>query len=355
VTLRRNVIDERAPVALRTNESVRDALQRLQGDPFGVAVVTGPDGGVVGALADAHLRLAMVEAGGSSPVERALPVTPMVASPDDPDGSVADMLSAFRVSALPVVQDGKVLGLRLASEFPGAGPPAPTAVVMAGGRGQRLRPLTDKVPKPLLRIGRSSIVERIIGALAAAGVREVVLTVNYKADAFEERLGSGEGLGVRLRYVRERQALGTAGGLAMLPEPPDGPVLVTNGDIMTRLDFVRLLDYHWNREAAATMAAVEHVAKIPYAVVRTDGSRLLGLEEKPEIRALCNAGIYVLEPQVLALVEPGERLDMPDLFTRAVDGGLPVHVFPVVEKWFDIGSPEEFERVLMEFATGEEE
>src|SRR5881394_576618 len=120
---------------------------------------------------------------------------------------------------------------------------------MAGGRGQRLRPLTDRVPKPLLRMGSSSIVERIIGALAAAGIGDVTLTVSYKADAFQQRLGSGERLGVRLRYVREREALGTAGGLALLPEPATGPVLVMNGDIMTRLDFVRLLDYHWNRGA----------------------------------------------------------------------------------------------------------
>jgi NDP-sugar pyrophosphorylase family protein len=231
----------------------------------------------------------------------------------------------------------------------------PVAVIMAGGRGQRLRPLTDKVPKPLLKVGRSSIIERIITALAAAGIHDVFLSVNYKAEEFERRLGDGSELGVALHYVRERTAMGTAGALSLLPTRPAGPVLVTNGDILTRLEFARLLDDHRDHGAAATVGAVEHVSTIPYGVLRTDGDRLVGLEEKPEIRVLCNAGFYVLEPAVLDLLTAGEALDMPALLQRALDGDLPVHVFPVVERWFDIGSPEDFQHVLLEFATGEED
>lgn len=240
-------------------------------------------------------------------------------------------------------------------DSPGEEAARAVAVVMAGGRGQRLRPLTDKVPKPLLRVGSSSIVERIIATLAAAGIRRVFLSVNYKAEAFEERLGDGERLGVTLEYVRERTAMGTAGALSLLPEMPDAPIVVTNGDIMTRLDFARLVEHHRSTGAALTVAAVEHQSQSPYAVLEVNGDRVTALVEKPVRRDLCNAGIYVLDPKVLTLVPKDTALDMPDLIARAIAAGMPVRVFPITEKWFDIGSPEDFERVLHEFATGEEE
>ena len=231
----------------------------------------------------------------------------------------------------------------------------PIAVIMAGGRGQRLRPLTDKVPKPLLKVGTSTIIERIIGALVEAGVIDIFLSVNYKAQVFEERLGDGEKLGAKLHYLREMKKLGTAGSLGLLPVTPEGPILVTNADILTRLDFGGLLDFHRGHGAPATVAVVRFLAPIPYGVVRTDEGRLTGLEEKPEVPVLCNAGIYVLEPEVLGFVGDDEALNMPELLERLLAKGREVRIFEITEKWFDIGSPEDFQRVLIEFATGEEE
>lgn len=230
----------------------------------------------------------------------------------------------------------------------------PVAVIMAGGRGQRLRPLTDKVPKPLLRVGASSIIERIITSLAQADIQDVYLAVNYKAEAFYERLGDGGALGVTLHYLRERTRLGTAGPLSLLPEEI-GTTYVTNADILSRLDVRALLEFHAAHEDPITIAATEYSAKIPYAVLRTEGERLVGIEEKPEQYALCNAGIYVLDREVRRFVPPDVVIDMPDLIEKAMAEGLGVRVFPIRAKWFDIGSPEDLERVLLEFATGEEE
>ncbi|HYH28277.1 MAG TPA: sugar phosphate nucleotidyltransferase, partial [Actinomycetota bacterium] len=243
---------------------------------------------------------------------------------------------------------------RVPGGIPISDPKKPVAVVMAGGRGQRLRPLTDKVPKPLLRVGASSIIERIIASLASADVEDCYLAVNYKAEAFEERLGDGSGLGVRIHYLREKEPLGTAGPLSLLPDGV-GTTLVTNADILTRLDFRDLLEDHARHDAPVTVAATEYRARIPYAVLRTEGDRLLSIEEKPEQPVLCNAGIYVIDEQVRALVPSERMLDMPDLLEKAIADGYRVRVFPIGAKWFDIGSPEDFERVLLEFATGEEE
>jgi NDP-sugar pyrophosphorylase family protein len=233
----------------------------------------------------------------------------------------------------------------------------PMAVIMAGGRGQRLRPLTDKVPKPLLRVGASSIIERIIASLVSAGIQDVYLAVNYKAEVFERRLGTGDHLGVNLHYIREPQRLGTAGALSLLPQDAvtGRSILVMAADILTGMDYRAFYEFHQTHGGAATVAAVPYAAKIPYAVLHTDGDRLTSLQEKPEQNVLCNAGIYMVQPEVLRFVPRDSMIDMPDLLGTVLHEGLPVRTFTIRESWFDVGSPEDFEHVLHEYATSEEE
>jgi choline kinase len=317
--------------------TVAAAFERVKAGGRGLAVVLDDEGRVAGTLTDGALRRAALSSPSLDvPVTGVLSRRPVVADVGDGDEDVRSLLAAHRLPAIPVVEDGRLVGVRSADEFDGLRGPAASAVVMVGGRGKRLRPLTDKVPKPLLRIGGGTIVERIIRNLGAAGVVDVYLAVNYMAAMFEERLGDGAQLGVRLHYVREEEALGTAGALTLLHEPPAGPLLVTNGDLVTNLDYRALFDFHWHHGGAITVASVDHHTSVPYGVLRTAEDHLLAIDEKPTRRDLVNAGIYVLQAEVL-----------PD--------GLSVHVFPVLEPWSDIGTPEEFERVLLAFATGEEE
>lgn len=231
----------------------------------------------------------------------------------------------------------------------------PIAVVIAGGRGQRLRPLTDKVPKPLLRLGASTIIERIVQSLKESGIEDVYLSVNYKAKDFEDRMGDGSQMGVRISYLKERHKLDTAGPLSLIPERPEVPILVTNGDILTRLDFRKLFRYHSSHASPATICAVAHAERIPYGVLQTSNDLLTGFEEKPEVKVLVNAGIYMLDPEVIDLVEPETPISMPELLGRLMAEGKEVRVFEITDKWFDIGTPEDFQEVLLEFATGEEE
>ena len=335
--------------------TVRDALQSLRANRSGVVAVVGDDGRTVGALTDDDIRRAAL-AGTSLDVAvtRVMPTNPAVVGAELTDAEIVQVLRSRRLRAVAVVEEGTLLGIRSLKGFPDPGA-APVAVIMAGGRGQRLRPFTDKVPKPLLKVGSTSIVERIIGGLAAAGVGDVYLAVNYKAEIFEQRLGSGDHLGVRLHYLRESTEMGTAGALGLLPPGQTGPILVTNGDLVTTIDFARLFDFHWRHGGAVTVAAVEYLSPIPYGVLRTAEHHLISIEEKPERRDLCSGGIYVLEPDVLQLMPPLRRLDMPELIATVLSEGLPVHVFPILEKWFDIGGTAEFERVLVQFSIGEDE
>lgn len=342
-------------LAVKETDTLRTAYERMRAGHGDLLAVIGRGGALVGTVTDGAIRRAVL-AGASldSDVARAMSRQPLTASARATKKTLRELMHSHRVRAVPVVVKGRLAGIRSLDEVGGAGARPAVAVVMVGGKGERLRPLTDKMPKPLLRIGGLSIVERLIQGMASAGVRDVYLTLNYKADVFEERLGTGKHLGVSLHYLHERSAMGTAGALSMLPTDLEGPVLVANGDLVTTLDFRSLLDFHWHHEGAITVTGVEHLSPIPYGVLRHVEHHLLGIDEKPQRRDLVAAGIYVLEPTVLRFVPRDAPSGMPDLIARAAAEGLPVHVFPILERWFDIGSPEEFERVLLQFAVGEE-
>ena len=341
------------PPTLKPGDSLRDAITLIEQSGTGLAVVV-RSGRVAGTVTDGQVRRAVL-AGHTldEPVEGVMSRDPVTVAPRTKAAQVAELLRAYRMRAVPVVDKGRLVGVKTADEVK-ASVPAPVAVVMVGGRGERLRPYTDKVPKPLLRVGGVPIVERIIRAAADAGVERVYLAVNYKAEAFEERLGDGKKLGVELIYVRERKPLHTAGALSLLPDAPDVPLFVTNGDIVSTIDLRSLFDFHWHHGGAITVCGAEHRTYVPYGVLRTVEHHLLGIDEKPERLDFVSAGMYVLEPEVLRFIPPDTYMGMPDLIAKVVGEGLPAHVFPMLEGWFDIGSPEEFEKVLLAFATGEE-
>ena len=348
-----DAVESAKSYVLDVRETLAQALQSMRRTGSGLGVVLDDGQRVIGTLTDGSIRRAALHGTGMDvSVAEVMTASPLTVDQTTGEQETADLLRAHRVRSVPVVDaEGRLVGIRSLQVSPDAAPPI--AVIMAGGRGQRLRPVTDKVPKPLLRVGSKSIVERMIAALAAAGVNDVYLAVNYKAEVFEQRLGSGENLGVRLHYIREEQAMGTAGALSLLPEAPRGPILVVNGDILTTVDLNRLFDFHWRHGGALTVAGVEYLSHIPYGVLRSVEHHLLAIEEKPVRRDLCSAGMYVLEPHVLRFLAHNQPKDIPDLIADVLAEGLPVDVFPILEEWYDIGGTTEFERVLVQFATGE--
>ncbi|MBV9291022.1 MAG: nucleotidyltransferase family protein [Frankiales bacterium] len=320
-----------------------------------LAVLGHPDGTVAGVVTDADVRRAVLHGAAlDSPVLEIVSPNPLLVSVDDSDEDVRDLLTSRGVPAAAAIDAaGRLSGVRRLRELDPAAALPPVAVLMVGGRGERLRPLTDKVPKPLLRIGGATIVERLIDSMRQAGVEEFYLTLNYLAEQFEDELGDGADRGVRISYVREQEAMGTAGSLSLLP-PISAPLLVSNGDLVTTIDFAAMLDFHRYHHAAITVAGVEYAATVPYGVLRTADHHLLHIDEKPTTRQLVSGGIYVLSPEVLRYVPRGTAFTMPDLIAAALRDGLAVTVFPVLERWSDIGSKEELERVLYESAVEKE-
>jgi len=224
-------------------------------------------------------------------------------------------------------------------------------VIMAGGLGARLRPLTDEIPKPLLEVGSRPVLETILLNFAEQGFRDITLCINYRGDQIRDHFGDGSQWGLAISYVEETSRMGTAGALNLLETPPSETFVVMNGDLLTKVDFVRLLDFHERQGFAATVAMREYNYQIPYGVLEVDDEyRIQRIVEKPIERHYVNAGIYILDPASLELIPSGESYDMPTLLNALMERGRTVGSFPLRDYWIDIGRIEDLERASAEFS-----
>ncbi|MEK3994161.1 nucleotidyltransferase family protein [Psychrobacillus sp. FSL K6-2365] len=217
-------------------------------------------------------------------------------------------------------------------------------VLMVGGLGTRLRPLTDTIPKPMLNVGSKPIVETIIESFKNYGFTNFVLSVNYKKEMIMDYFQDGAHLGVNIEYIEETKRLGTAGALSLLSEKPSEPFFVMNGDLLTKINFEQLLDFHYETNSTATMCVREYEYQIPYGVIETENHKLLSIIEKPVHKNFVNAGIYVLDPSVLEHVPDGDFYDMPELYKKLMNDQKKVSAFPLREYWLDIGRLDDYEK-----------
>ncbi len=225
------------------------------------------------------------------------------------------------------------------------------ALVMAGGYGTRLRPLTDELPKPMLPVGDRPLLEIIVDGLREAGIRRVNVATHYKADVISDHFQDGQKFGVDIRYVKEDEPLGTAGALSLLDESEE-PLLVINGDILTRVDFRAMLMFHKDHQADLTVAVRQYEFNVPYGVILTDGVNVKGIAEKPVVKQFINAGIYLLSPSVRKLIPNGRPCDIPDLIKWLIEDGRPVVCFPVREYWLDIGKADHYAQAKSDMENG---
>ena len=225
------------------------------------------------------------------------------------------------------------------------------AVVMAGGKGTRLRPLTYAIPKPLLPVGEKPILEILLGQLKSSGCTRAYVSIGYKGDLIRSYVGDGSRLGLAVEYVEEPEALGTAGALALIKDRLTAPFLMVNGDILTKLDFARFYSTHVSEGAAMTVGCIEYTVQIPYGVVEHKDGVVLGIKEKPTASYLVAAGIYALSPDALSAVKTAERLDVPDLMSGLVREGKKVISHRITEPWLDVGKMSDYEKAMQEVAS----
>ncbi len=348
--------------ALLPEFRLMDAVRAIEVSKRRMAVVVDGNGLLLGTLTDGDIRRHLL-AGGSleTKVSKAMNPSPLTAQIGSPDGYMKDVMRQGNVMALPLVdQSGYFLRLIHLMDLETGGTVASVstqgfsfAVIMAGGEGTRLRPLTEAIPKPMVKIGGVPLLERQIKRLAKVGISRVYISVNYLSHIIEGYFGDGRDFGIEISYLNEQEKLGTAGALSLLPEQPDMPILVMNGDILTNSDLGSLYSFHMVHGAKITVAAIDHRVDIPYGVIRSDGPFVTGLVEKPSERFLCNAGIYAVSPEALNLLQEGKHSNMTDLIDACLELNLPVAVFPVHEYWNDIGTPDDLEKAREYFAKQE--
>jgi dTDP-glucose pyrophosphorylase len=328
-----------------------DAIAKIDASGLQVALVLNADGTLAGVLTDGDIRRAILRGKGLQiPASETMNRTPTTVPASAPTDEKLTLMRRMTLHHLPLVDDtGRVVGLETLDELTGAVERLNWVVLMAGGLGTRLQPLTNKYPKPLLTVGGKPILETILESFVEQGFKRIFLSVNHKAEMIRNHFGAGEHWGVQVEYLHESIRLGTAGALSLLPERPTAPVVVMNGDLLTRINFNNLLQFHNTQGAVATMAVREYDFQVPYGVVRLNGASIEAIEEKPMQRFFVNAGIYALSPEALDHLPTKTMFDMPTLFEHLIAAGKTTAAYPLREYWLDIGRLEEFERAQREW------
>ena len=336
---------------VKENMPLIEALRRIDLGTLQIAIVE-RDGRIVGTLTDGDVRRALLGGAGlDAPVEQVMNRTPITAPAGISNEAALVLMRRHSIHQLPIVDaDGKVTEVKLIDDL-GLNPSYADhwVVLMAGGLGARLKPLTDETPKPLLQVGDKPILETVMGGFIKAGFGKFFLSVNYKAEMIQEYFGDGSTWGVEIEYLQEKERLGTAGALSLMPKRPTRPFFVMNGDLLTTVNFEQMLKYHSEHQAFTTICVREHSVTVPFGVVEFDDHRLTAIREKPTHKYFINAGVYLLDPGVLDFIGQNEAVDMPTLIERTVAKGKSSVVFPLREYWIDVGRLDDLQRASDEF------
>ncbi len=345
-------------LCISPESTIREAIECIDHNKLQIALVVDEEGRLVDTITDGDIRraiLAGVEL--CSPVKALRPrrtgsslyPSPVTAPAETEPAELLRLMEKRKVRQIPLLDnEQRVVGITTLREILQSDSLPLQAVVMAGGYGTRLRPLTQDVPKAMLKVGDRPLLESIITQLRNSGIKRVSLTTHYKRDIIAQHFKDGKDFGVEINYVKEDHPLGTAGALSLLSTSKD-PILVINGDILTHVDFRTMLDFHVDHHADMTIAVKLHEYEVPYGVIRTDGVEITGFSEKPVIRHFFNAGIYLLNSTTCQYIPKGRSSDMSDLITNLLKIKRRVISFPIREYWLDIGSMADYETAQKEY------
>ena len=326
--------------------TVRECMEVIDRNKQGIALIINDHGKFLGTVTDGDIRRFILSGGSvEKPVPRVMWSDALTAPVGTSREKIKELMNRYLVRNIPILDEAgcpcDIISLRdVVSEKDGA----QCAVIMAGGEGRRLRPITEHIPKPMIEMNGKPILENIINSLSRSGIVNIFISLNYKADVIESYFKDGSDHNVKIGYLRENKKLGTAGALTLLPDVPSKPIVVINGDVITKANFLRLIEFHNQHRCVMTVAAIQYMLKIPYGVLNLSGQYLLGIKEKPKQKFLCNAGIYMINPEIVSIIPKNMEFDMIDLIREVVRRGLPVTTFPIHEYWIDVGEIDDLKK-----------
>lgn len=331
--------------------SVLKTLEIIDRSTMQIALVIDENGHLLGTVTDGDIRRALIQGVGlSEPVSKIMQRNFSYVLAGDGRQKALSLMRKNSLHQLPVLDESmNPVGLYIIDELLQCGQRSNSVVLMAGGKGKRLQPLTNHCPKPMLNVGGKPVLESILENFVDQGFTQFYLSVNYKAEIIQNHFGDGSRWGVEIDYLTESKPLGTAGALSMLPKNQEAPIIVMNGDILTKVDFNQLLEFYKENNSYATMCVRGYQEIIPYGIVSIEQNRLTKIEEKPVRQCFVNAGLYVLDPGILFAISPDSFLNMPDLFADLLKKGKSVTAYPIREYWIDIGRIDDYEKASEEY------
>lgn len=338
-------------VLLPSSATILDALDVINKEGLRIALVTDKNDCLIGVVADGDIRRGLLNnLSLSDPITMVMNTNPTTAEIDTPKEELVELMRAKEILSIPLLQNGKIVGLEILQNVLSKPKYSNPVFIMAGGFGTRLKPLTDSCPKPMLKIGNKPMLETIIRHFIKAGFSNFYISTHYMPEVIQNYFGNGEKLGVSIQYVYEDKPLGTGGALGLLPSDlsQEHPLIMINGDILTTIDYHKLLKFHNDNRADATMCVREYSYQIPYGVVNSEGQKITSMVEKPSYQYHVNAGIYVVSPQIINTVVKNSYIDMPTLLSHHIENNKNILMYPIYEYWLDIGRLDDFNKAQID-------
>ena len=345
------VHDKLQHLTIDLSARICDTIRAIDQGSRQVALVVDAEGRLVATVTDGDIRRALLSGLNlDTPITEVMrPDFVAVRTTDGPEAA-RRLMWARKLHQVPIIDcEGKPVDLIHIDGLEGVADRNTRVVLMAGGLGTRLRPLTETLPKPMLPVGDKPILELILRNFVGQGYRNFTISINYKGEIIRDYFGDGGWLNASIDYIEESKRMGTAGALSLLKSSPESPFIVMNSDLLTAVPFDSLVQFHEETDAIGTMCARDYPMQVPYGVIEVEETALRRIVEKPVYSHFVNAGIYVLSPDALRHVVEDEYLDMPELFERVVMSGARASVFPIQEYWMDIGRPEDLKQARNEF------
>ena len=338
-------------IKLKQNATIKEALGIIDSGAMQIALVVDDNDKLIGTLTDGDIRRGILRGLDlDSSIETIVFKEPAIAKISSTKEEILKLALSRKLHKIPVVDDnGRVLGIKEIEELVEPKIKTNRVILMVGGLGTRLRPLTQDTPKPMLKVGNKPILQTIVEKFAEYGFVNITMCVNFNASIIRDYFGDGKEFGVNIDYVLEEKRMGTAGALSLLKERPSEPFFVMNGDLLTNVNFEHIFNYHTLNKATATMCVREYDYEVPYGVVKMNDNKITAIAEKPVQKFFVSAGIYMLSPEILDLIPQDEFYDMPTLFEKLIRLSKDVISFPIREYWLDIGRMEEYQRANEEY------
>ncbi len=333
------------PSCLKQGKTLFDAIQALNGPAEGMAIITNDQEKVVGVMTDGDIRRALIkEARLDAPIDPYFQPDFLHVSAAESREQVLDLMQAKKIKHLPILDGaGKLIGIHLLHDIVGGEKLPNQAVIMAGGKGVRLRPITENLPKPMIPVAGRPILERLVLHLVGCGITHIHLSVNYLAEIIVKHFGDGSRFGCEISYLHETEELGTGGALSLLPSIPAEPIIVLNGDLVTQLDFASMLAFHSASDSVATIGYRPYTHQVPFGCLDLRDNTVVAIQEKPVLERSVNAGVYVLSPEALKLV-PSSFFPITDLFQLLLHRGDKIGSYEITTDWTDVGQHSELSK-----------